>query len=251
MEFPNLGEQCSVSSCKQLDFLPFKCDACRNVFCKQHFLYAAHSCKEAALKDNLVPVCPLCNEPVPCRKGETADVAVSQHIDEDCKDERATGKRNTVYSNKCSLRHCKNKELIPLVCKFCERNFCLKHRHPTDHKCDKEQVGQPTAQSLPSKNAAAAALERISKLNAVSNSNQSHKPSHTENQAFTVQGNLSEEEALQKALEMSLADAGRTNISIPLQNTSILQEEEDRLLAAAISESEREYNKNKNKCYLS
>jgi len=30
-EFPNLGKHCSVSDCRQLDFLPFTCDCCNQV----------------------------------------------------------------------------------------------------------------------------------------------------------------------------------------------------------------------------
>ena len=33
-----------------LDFLPLKCDACKQDFCKDHFTYAAHKCPLAFTK---------------------------------------------------------------------------------------------------------------------------------------------------------------------------------------------------------
>ncbi|OLP86968.1 Zinc finger AN1 and C2H2 domain-containing stress-associated protein 16 [Symbiodinium microadriaticum] len=38
---------CSFASCRQLDFLPFKCDACQGIFCQEHFAYASHNCQRA------------------------------------------------------------------------------------------------------------------------------------------------------------------------------------------------------------
>lgn len=32
-----------------------------------------------------VPVCPLCNAPVPVQKGEVPDIVVGAHMDKDCK----------------------------------------------------------------------------------------------------------------------------------------------------------------------
>ncbi|KAJ8792739.1 hypothetical protein J1605_019559 [Eschrichtius robustus] len=85
MEFPDLGKHCSEKTCKQLDFLPLECDACKQDFCKDHFTYAAHKCPFAFKKDVQVPVCPLCNSPVPVKKGEIPDVVVGAHMDGGCK----------------------------------------------------------------------------------------------------------------------------------------------------------------------
>uniref|UniRef100_A0A8D0PYH8 AN1-type domain-containing protein n=1 Tax=Sus scrofa TaxID=9823 RepID=A0A8D0PYH8_PIG len=85
MEFPDLGKHCSEETCRQLDFLPLRCDACKQDFCKDHFACAAHNCPLAYKKDVQVPVCPLCNSPVPVRKGELADAVVGAHMDGGCK----------------------------------------------------------------------------------------------------------------------------------------------------------------------
>ena len=46
-----------------------------------------------ALQDNQVPVCPLCNTPIPVKKGELPDVRVGEHIDNDCQSDPAKEKR--------------------------------------------------------------------------------------------------------------------------------------------------------------
>jgi len=106
MEFPELGVNCSVSHCNQLDFLPVKCDACKSKFCNDHFLYDAHSCPLKHTKDAQVPVCPLCDAPVPTAKGTSPDVSVSAHLDRDC---REKAKRKT--KNRCSVKKCKQTEV--------------------------------------------------------------------------------------------------------------------------------------------
>uniref|UniRef100_A0A8C9N4Z9 Zinc finger AN1-type containing 2A n=1 Tax=Serinus canaria TaxID=9135 RepID=A0A8C9N4Z9_SERCA len=114
MELPWLGEHCSERSCKQLDFLPLKCDACgENV---------------------QVPVCPLCNTPIPVQKGEIPDIVVGAHIDKDCKYNPAQQKQK-IFTNKCTKPGCKRKEMMKVVCEQCGGSFCIKHRHPLDHDC--------------------------------------------------------------------------------------------------------------------
>ncbi|KAK9392958.1 AN1-type zinc finger protein 2A [Crotalus adamanteus] len=80
MEFPDLGQHCCEKTCRRLDFLPLKCDACKELFCKDHIVYRRHKCSSVYKKDVQVPVCPLCNTLVPVRKGEMPDVAVGAPI---------------------------------------------------------------------------------------------------------------------------------------------------------------------------
>ncbi|KAL8175365.1 UNVERIFIED_CONTAM: zinc finger, AN1-type domain [Gekko kuhli] len=134
MEFPDLGEHCSERTCKQLDFLPLKCDACGEIFCKDHIAYSWHRCSSAYKKDIQVPVCPLCNTPIPVKKGETADVVVGAHMDKGCRLDSARRKEK-IFTNKCFRPGCKKKEMMKLVCDQCGQNFCLQHRHPLDHGC--------------------------------------------------------------------------------------------------------------------
>ncbi|XP_067144371.1 AN1-type zinc finger protein 2A isoform X1 [Centruroides vittatus] len=136
MELPDLGEHCSEQTCNRLDFLSMKCDACKKVFCGDHFQYAKHNCKDAYRKDVQVPVCPLCNKPIPVEKGQIPDIVVGQHIDTFCKSDPSKTKRK-IYTNKCALKGCKQKEMVKIFCNRCKANYCLKHRLPQDHHCEK------------------------------------------------------------------------------------------------------------------
>src|SRR5688572_25264704 len=39
-------------------------------------------------------------------------------------------------SNRCDSRGCKSREGLALVCKTCHHQYCMRHRFPTDHKCE-------------------------------------------------------------------------------------------------------------------
>lgn len=63
-------------------------------FCSNdHMKYAQHSCPSAHKKDIQVPVCPLCGSPVPTPRNQPPDIAVSDHIDNDCQSDPAKAKR--------------------------------------------------------------------------------------------------------------------------------------------------------------
>ncbi|KAK7605361.1 hypothetical protein V9T40_007219 [Parthenolecanium corni] len=151
--------------------------------------YSKHNCSSAYKKNVQVPVCPLCNKPVPVTRGVSPDVVVGSHIDNDCKSDRATQDRNKVFNNKCSLKGCKVKEIVPVICADCRMNFCFKHRHVADHHCGGLR-----------KQAATAALAR-QKQNQVSRNQNSR--------SFTsaIQGSMSEDEALARAVQLSMEDA--------------------------------------------
>lgn len=65
--------------------------------------YSKHNCSSAYKKNVQVPVCPLCNKPVPVTRGVSPDVVVGSHIDNDCKSDRATQDRNKVINSQISL----------------------------------------------------------------------------------------------------------------------------------------------------
>ncbi|XP_054262181.1 AN1-type zinc finger protein 2A [Macrosteles quadrilineatus] len=217
MEFPHLGKQCSEPSCKKLDFLPVKCDACEEIFCHEHMRYAAHSCSSAYKKDVQVPVCPLCNTPIPVRRGEPPDIAVGAHIDTDCQSDPAKNKRK-VFTNKCSKKGCKGKEVVRVVCNECSLNFCLRHRHTADHNCQGRQA------AARNKAAEAAAARLTARPSAAPVSRVSS----------AVQGNLSEDEALAKALQLSMMEGEKNRTTTPEEQLAA-----DAALARALAESER------------
>lgn len=123
-----------------IDFLPVKCDSCDKVFCATHYNYERHNCPGAHKKNFQVPICPLCGEPVPTAPGVEPDLTVSQHIDKQCKSDS-----KKIYTNRCYAKGCKRKELIPVQCSQCKLNFCLRHRHSSDHDCKPATNAAPAA----------------------------------------------------------------------------------------------------------
>uniref|UniRef100_A0A8C9J4S4 Zinc finger AN1-type containing 2B n=1 Tax=Piliocolobus tephrosceles TaxID=591936 RepID=A0A8C9J4S4_9PRIM len=189
--------------------------------------------------DIQVPVCPLCNVPVPVARGEPPDRAVGEHIDRDCRSDPAQQKRK-IFTNKCERTGCRQREMMKLTCERCSRNFCIKHRHPLDHDCSGQ--GHPTSR------AGLAAISRAQNVASTStvpspsrtmpscpspSRATTRSPSWTAPPVIALQNGLSEDEALQRALEMSLAE---TKPQVPS-----CQEEEDLALAQALSASEAEY----------
>lgn len=163
-----------------IDFLPVRCDACAATFCLDHYSYLRHNCTSGLRKDVQVPVCPLCMEPVPTAKDVPPDVTVGRHIDQFCRSDT-----RKIYTNQCTMRGCKKKELIPVVCSQCKRNFCLAHRHFADHKCDPTNAVRDQR--------ANAAQKRINQT-----------PTRTNSSVQAVQGSMSEDEALARALALSM-----------------------------------------------
>lgn len=200
MEFPNLGKHCSEKSCHKLDFLPMKCDSCDQVFCSEHFNYVKHNCAGAFKKDFQVPVCPLCGDPVPTPRDIPPDQTVGQHIDQYCKSET-----KKIFTNRCSFKNCKKKELIPVKCTICNYNFCLRHRHSVDHECTVPQKVQ--------NNLTAKAAEYRKKNIPTTLFTSNIKPTTNRvnitqgsTQAKNIQGNMSEDEALAHALALSIME---------------------------------------------
>lgn len=174
MEFPDLGQHCSNRACSKLDFLPFKCDGCKKFYCSEHFTFKDHNCTSGR-KDHQVPTCPLCNQPIPTPPNASPDETVSRHIDQFCPSER-----RKIYTNRCSHKNCKKKELVPVRCNDCKLNFCLKHRNAMDHECQGS---------------------RIARERAAERRNQQQN-----NLVSQIQGGMSEEEALNLAIQLSMQD---------------------------------------------
>ena len=63
MEFADVGAHCKMSHCEQQDFLPFKCEFCKEIYCADHRRPADHKCRNSNGEedDNYVILCPICN----------------------------------------------------------------------------------------------------------------------------------------------------------------------------------------------
>nr|XP_043617367.1 zinc finger AN1 domain-containing stress-associated protein 12 [Erigeron canadensis] len=134
--FPDLGQHCQLSDCKQLDFLPFKCDGCHKVFCVEHRSYKSHECTNSDHNSRKVLVCETCSMSIEIPRNSTGGEAemnllISKHEKSgDCDPKKK--KKPT-----CGVRRCK--EILTFsntsTCKSCQSKFCLKHRFQSDHAC--------------------------------------------------------------------------------------------------------------------
>jgi hypothetical protein len=68
MELPDIGKQCNEPSCRQLDFLPLKCEVCRGSFCSDHYKIKSQAAgadkgHECIIEtDSKAIVCPICRQ---------------------------------------------------------------------------------------------------------------------------------------------------------------------------------------------
>ena len=139
MELPHIGAQCSKPDCKQLDFLPFPCDECGRVFCKDHYLSKDHVCDHSLVvekTDNIATNCPICDKLVVAHEGKDINQLMSAHIESGC---QANVHESSIQSFKCSMSSCNTRELIKVLCSDCNNNFCIAHRSPAAHKCPKAE----------------------------------------------------------------------------------------------------------------
>ncbi|CAI2355272.1 unnamed protein product [Caenorhabditis sp. 36 PRJEB53466] len=133
-EFPNLGKHCESTICNRLDFLPIKCSSCAHFYCSEHYTFEAHNCPTGSRISVQVPICPICEKPVPTPKDTNVDYQVNLHIQNNCR----LPQRTKVYSNACSVAKCRKKEMVAMECSKCRSNYCLSHRHERDHSCERK-----------------------------------------------------------------------------------------------------------------
>ena len=87
------GARCK--ECKRIDFLPFECKHCKQVFCIEHRYVDNHICIFVEKKTL-----------TECRK---------------------------ISKYQCFF--CDKQSMVEIICKNCNNNFCLKHRYPEIHCC--------------------------------------------------------------------------------------------------------------------
>ncbi|KNC48134.1 uncharacterized protein AMSG_11807 [Thecamonas trahens ATCC 50062] len=137
MEFPDLGIQCALKTCKQLDFLPFVCPGCDEAFCVKHAHPRQHECPQTNdVPNRVAAMCPICSAVFPLDRAGDADEVIDGHIDRGCPPDE--GFRPKVIA--CAKDGCKKKSSDPVVCPLCHRGFCVKHRLEFDHECERNQA---------------------------------------------------------------------------------------------------------------
>eukprot|EP01083_Nonionella_stella_P096505 271343_1 len=152
MEFSDVGAHCAYDLCGQQTFLPFDCESCKRKFCKIHRVQQSHECPH-----------------------------LSQEIKEAKRIEKAKIKANKKKKinepiHKCHYKKCKRSEWIKIECAGCNNSFCLKHRSPDAHKCDKDKLKTLRQQRQSLINKHLTCSQQMMKQNANSNANK-HKPS--------------------------------------------------------------------------
>ncbi|KAI9710311.1 MAG: hypothetical protein M1820_002806 [Bogoriella megaspora] len=110
-----IGAHCEMPFCRQLDFLPFRCESCKGKFCLDHRTESSHSCPKA---------------------GDWA-----RQRREQSRSSTPSAPKPTIlnHEQQCSNPSCKTLINTPLTqgihCPNCNRQYCLKHRMREDHDC--------------------------------------------------------------------------------------------------------------------
>jgi AN1-type zinc finger protein 1 len=140
-----IGAHCEMEYCRQLDFLPFRCESCHGKFCLDHRTESSHKCSKAGA----------------WAKARAARNATSSSTS------NLTPKPHILnHEQQCSHPQCKTLIDTPLTpgihCQTCNRRYCLKHRMQEDHDCSKlTPLGARPSSFANQKERGLAALEKL------------------------------------------------------------------------------------------
>ncbi|KAJ9115281.1 hypothetical protein QFC20_001148 [Naganishia adeliensis] len=86
-----IGQRCAHDACSLVDFLPLKCQYCRQPYCSTHFPASTHACPSmppAHTLNRIAPICPMCNIPQSTNPGEDPNIVMNRHIQHECQGAR-------------------------------------------------------------------------------------------------------------------------------------------------------------------
>lgn len=118
----DVGVHCQFETCRQLDFLIWKCDFCRKSHCAEHQTPESHLCAELAQRDS---------------QAKRAVVCAKCHVPYN--PDSATAHRCASVATKsfCNARGCRAAgpvaELSKVTCKHCAKTYCIEHRFACKH----------------------------------------------------------------------------------------------------------------------
>ncbi|EME79558.1 uncharacterized protein MYCFIDRAFT_71172 [Pseudocercospora fijiensis CIRAD86] len=140
-----IGAHCQMPFCRQLDFLPFRCESCKGKFCGDHRTETAHSCPKAG---------EWARKRAEANRGPTTNTPF------------ASKPNILTHEQQCSEPSCKTLINTPLVtgvhCDKCRRSYCLKHRFTYDHNCSNlTPLGTGKNTAATQKEKGLAALEKL------------------------------------------------------------------------------------------
>lgn len=121
VDLESIGRNCEFEYCRQLDFLPFRCESCRGTFCLEHRTETAHKC----------------SHPGEWARRKREQSQTPPNIGSGSR--RPTVKSTVYNSDQCSHPQCKTLVNTPtsvgVHCEKCHRNYCLQHRLREGHDC--------------------------------------------------------------------------------------------------------------------
>ncbi|CAF9917208.1 MAG: hypothetical protein GOMPHAMPRED_001182 [Gomphillus americanus] len=115
-----IGAHCHYTYCNQLDFLPFRCESCKQTYCLDHRTETAHICPKA---------------------GSWAAAKRASNISTSNNNNNTPLPQKPTLSTarQCSHPQCKTfintSTTIGVACQTCNRTYCLKHRLKEEHLC--------------------------------------------------------------------------------------------------------------------
>lgn len=135
-----IGSHCQLPYCHVLDFLPFRCESCRGVFCLDHRTETSHKCphggawaRRRAEETRLREAAAQGPSKTALRKAEAARrLAEGDPLPTECCQEACQEKINSGL--KQGIR-----------CDICAKHYCLRHRLQEDHRCTPPRSVQEAA----------------------------------------------------------------------------------------------------------
>ncbi|CAN0305388.1 unnamed protein product, partial [Scytosiphon promiscuus] len=76
--------------------------------------------------------CSKCNKVLRRPAGVDHDLLLRRHLGSGCVDGIRKTRPNKIG---CSAQGCRGSEFMKVSCGTCRKNFCFRHRHEEDHKC--------------------------------------------------------------------------------------------------------------------
>jgi AN1-type zinc finger protein 1 len=124
-ELESIGAHCAF--CRQKDFLPFRCESCKEQYCLEHRTEDAHWCK---------------------KKGAFLRARAERIQKENGLAKGEVDNKKAVYKKAASCAEPNCNEKIDVLgkmgvpCDDCQRKYCWKHRFPEEHDCKRLQAEQ-------------------------------------------------------------------------------------------------------------
>lgn len=153
VDLMSIGAHCSVESCRQKDFLPFTCAACRGTFCLEHRTHSAHQCPAgpSVATEGQAIVCPVCAHAIKLRPGQDGNEAFEAHARSGTCD--PSNYARVHRKQRCPVSGCREKmtTLNRYRCKKCGLEVCMSHRLPGDHGCDERIAAEAARKTVRSR----------------------------------------------------------------------------------------------------